>query len=167
MPVAARTALGASTNVRKWYCDIDSSVAPHTVPVWVPVMGVTSFKPSLSPTWKDDSDFDGGGDKSQTATAREWGVEIKVVRKVTAALATAYDPGQEALRLRAEEIGIGNSIPVRWYEMEEDGPRVEAYSGNAGVEWSPDGGALDDLDAVSVKLVGQGKRTAITHPDGV
>jgi hypothetical protein len=166
MPVPARTALGAATTVRKFWLDVDTSAVPHTTPTWVPIMGVTDFKPSLSPKWQDDSDFDGGGDKSSTATAREWGVELKVVRKVTAASATAYDPGQEVLRLRAEELGVGNSIPVRFYEMEEDGPRVEAYSGNVGVEWSPDGGNMEGLDTVSVKLVGQGKRSAITHPDG-
>lgn len=164
MALPTRNALGSSTTLRKWYCDVDTSAVPHTIPVWVPIMGVTSFKPSLNPTWKDDSDFDGGGDKSSTATAREWGVEMKVVRKVTAALSTAYDPGQEVLRLRAESVGVANSIPVRWYEMEAGGPTVEAYSGNAGVEWSPEGGSLDDLDAVSIKLLGQGKRTAIVHP---
>ena len=164
MVLPVRTALGASTNVRKWFVDVDTSAVPHTVPIWVPIMGVTNFKPSLSPTWKDDSDFDGGGDKSSTATAREWGCDFKVVRKVTIASATSYDPGQEALRLRAELLGVSNSIPVRFYEMEPAGPRVEAYSGNAGVEWSPDGGSMDDLDTVSVKFLGQGKRAAITHP---
>ena len=44
---------------------------------------------------------------------------------------------------------------------------MEAYQGTAGVEWSPDGGAMSDTDGVSIKLIGQGRRTIITHPDTV
>ena len=162
--VPEREPLGASTLNRKWYLDIDTSATPGT-PTWVGVFGITEFKPIQSPSLEDDSDFDGGGWKSSTVTAQEWGAEVKVSRKVTAASATAYDPGQEALRLAALEMGVGNSVHIRYYEMTPDGPRVEAYEGQAAVSWEPDGGGMDALDTVSVKLTGQGKRTAITHPD--
>jgi hypothetical protein len=33
------------------------------------------------------------------------------------------------------------------------------------VTWSPEGGAMDDLDMVEVELTGQGKLEQITHPD--
>lgn len=165
MPASTRVPLGASTTVRKWYLDVNTGTT--AAPVWTGVFGVTDFKHSLSPTWKDTSDFDSGGDKSSTATAREWSIECKVVRKSTTADPTAYDPGQEALRAKAELLGLGNSIEVRYYEMESGGPRVEAYFGTVGVEWSPEGGAMEDIDGVSVKLMGQGARTAITHPDTV
>ena len=165
MPATTKVQLGAATTVRKWYLDIN--VGTTAAPTWVGVFGVTNFKPNLAPTWKDTSDFDSEGDMSSTATARAWGADLKVERKSTASDPTTYDPGQEALRLRAEELGLLNSIGVRFYEMEPGGPRVEAYQGTAGVEWSPDGGAMSDTDAVSVKLIGQGRRTIITHPDTV
>jgi hypothetical protein len=162
MPATTKVQLGAATTVRKWYVDVNTGTT--AAPVWTGVFGMTDFKPSLSPTWKDTSDFDSGGDKSSTATAREWGVEFKVQRKSNASDPTTYDPGQEALRLRAENIGLTNSIEIRWYEMESGGPRVESYQGTVGVEWAPDGGAMEDTDGVSVKLMGQGHRTITTHP---
>lgn len=165
MPAVTRTPLGAATNVRKWYLDVNTGTVAS--PNWVGVFGVTDFKPNLSPTWKESSDFDSGGNKAQSATAREWGVEFKVLRKSDSSVATIYDPGQEALRARAEILGTGNDIQIRYYEMESGGPRVEAYQGIVGVEWSPDGGPMDELDSVSVKLMGQGARTPITHPDTV
>jgi hypothetical protein len=162
MPATTRVPLGAATTVRKW--QIDVNVGTTAAPSWTGVFGVTSFKPNLSPTWKDTSDFDSGGDMSSTATARAWGVELKVERKTNASDPTTYDPGQEVLRLLAENLGVTNSVQVRWYEMEPGGPRVEAYTGTVGVEWSPDGGDMSTTDGVSIKLVGQGRRTIITHP---
>ena len=162
MPATTKVQLGAATTVRKWYLDVNTGTT--AAPIWTGVFGMTDFKPSLTPTWKDTSDFDSGGDMSSTATARQWGVEFKVMRKSNASDPTTYDPGQEALRLLAENIGLSNSVQVRWYEMEPGGPRVESYQGTVGVEWSPDGGAMDATDAVSVKLMGQGTRTKPTHP---
>ena len=165
MPSIARTPLGAATNVRKWYLDVNTGTVAS--PNWVGVFGVTDFKPNLAPVWKESSDFDSSGNKAQSATAREWGVEFKLLRKSNSSVPTIYDPGQEALRARAEILGTGNDIQIRYYEMESGGPRVEAYQGIVGVEWAPEGGAMDELDSVSVKLMGQGARTAITHPDTV
>lgn len=154
--------LGASTTNRKWYLDVDSSTT--STPTWVGVFGITEFQDALEPTLQEDSDFDSDGYKSQTKTASAWSLTTKVARKVTTALATAYDPGQEILRLAANENGVANSVHIRWYEMEPGGPRVEAYQGKAAVSWSPDGGGMDALSTVSVTLTGQGKRNAITHP---
>ena len=164
-PVTARTPLGAATTVRKWF--LDANVGTTSAPEWTGVFGITNFKPNLAPTWKDTSDFDSQGDMSSTATARAWGCDVKVERKTQDSDPTTYDPGQEALRARAEELGLLNSIEIRYYEMEPGGPRVEAYQGTVGVEWSPDGGAMSDTDGVSIKLIGQGRRTIITHPDTV
>lgn len=163
MPVPARTPLGASTTNRKWYLDVNTGST--AIPTWVAVHGLTEFQPSYEVTLQDDSDFDSEGHKSQTATAGAWSVTGKLARKVTAASATAYDAGQEALRLAGAEFGAANSVEVRFYEMEPDGPRVEAYQGSCAVSWNPDGGAMDGLSTVSFTLTGQGRRTAITHPD--
>jgi hypothetical protein len=165
MPSVAKVQLGAATTVRKWYLDVNTGTV--AAPVWTGVFGITKFQPSLKPTWTDTSDFDSSGDMSSTATARSWGVVFGINRKGQASNALAYDPGQEALRLLAENVGVANSVQIRWYEMEPGGPRIEAYQGMVGVEWSPDGGPMSAVDAVTVTLTGQGKRTIITHPDTV
>lgn len=163
MPATTKVPLGASTTVRKWYLDVNSNT--FASPTWVGVFGMTEFKPAIEPTLQDDSDMDGGGYKSQTKTAESWSCEFKVKRAVTAALSTAYDPGQEILRLKAiGQFGPANQVDIRYYEMEPSGPRIEAYRGFAAVSWSPDGGQMDALDMVSVVLTGQGKLSPITHP---
>jgi len=163
MAATTKTPLGASTLVRKWYLDVNAGT--HAAPTWTAVNGMTDFKPVVEHTLQDDADFDSEGYKSSTATAVAWSLETKLARKVTVADPQAYDAGQEILREASDELGPSNTVEVRWYEMEEDGPREEAYQGYAAVSWSPDGGAMDALETVSVKLTGQGKRTAITHPD--
>lgn len=163
MPATTKVPLGASTTVRKWYLDVNSNT--FASPTWVGVFGMTEFKPAVEPTLQDDSDMDGGGYKSQTKTAEAWSCEMKLKRAVTAALATAYDPGQEFLRLKSiGQFGPANQVDIRYYEMEPSGPRIEAYRGFAAVTWSPDGGQMDALDMVSAVLTGQGKLSPITHP---
>lgn len=158
----SKVPLGASTTNRKWYLDVD--IASTSTPEWIGVFGIQEFKQSVDGTLQDDSDFDGEGWKSQTTTANAFAIETKVKRAVTAALATAYDPGQEKLRAASALTGIGNRVHVRWYEMEPNGPRVEAYEGYVTVSWSDDGGGMDALSTVTVTLTGQGKRLSITHP---
>jgi len=157
----AKVPLGATTTNRKWYIDVNTGTVSDE---WTGIFGVTEFKDALEGSLQDDSDFDNEGWKSETNTANKFGIEMKVKRAVQAALATAYDPGQEVLRACAEETGIANSVEVRWYEMEPGGPRIEAYKGFVAVSWSPDGGGMDALSTVTVKLAGQGKRTSIVHP---
>ena len=163
MAVTTKVPLGAPTLNRKWCIDVNTSTTETAT--WTGVFGVSEFKLLNTPTFQDSSDFDGEGWKGQNATAMEWGAEFKVFRKVTAADATAYDPGQEALRLAGSSMGLDNTVEVRIYEDNgADGPTSEAYQGFVGVGWEPDGGGMDANDVVSVKLYGQGKRTSITHP---
>ena len=163
MTATTKVPLGASTTVRKWYLDVNTGTVD--APVWTGVFGITNFQPALTPGLQDDSDFDSQGYGSQTATKLDWSLTATVSRKSQADAPTAYDPGQEALRLIANNLGVDNRIQVRWYEMEPGGPRVEAYSGFGVVTWSPQGGAMDALDTVQVVINGQGQRTAIAHPD--
>ena len=155
--------LGATTTNRKWYLDVDASATAE--PSWIGVFGITEFKPGIEGSLQDDSDFDGEGWKSQTNTANAWANEGKVKRGVKKGVTPpVYDAGQEKLRLAAAETGVANSVHVRWYEMEPNGPRVEAYEGYAAVTWSEDGGNMEALSIVSFTLTGQGKRIPITHP---
>lgn len=167
MTVSARTPLGASTNQRKYYLDVDTT-PDATDPTWVGVFGITELQFAIDPTLQDDSDYDSGGYKSQTKTAEAWSVTGKVARKVQVDDLTAYDPGQEYLRAKGiGTMGVANSVHIRIYEMEPNGPREEAYEGNAAVSWAPDGGPMDALSLVSFTLSGQGQLEEIAHPGEV
>lgn len=163
MAATTKTPLGASTTNRKWYVDIDNSATE--TPAWIALAGITELTPGVEGSLQDDSDFDGEGWGSQVNTLNAWTLEGKVRRGVMpGATPPVYDPAQEILRLAAAETGLANVVHVRWYEMEPDGPRVEAYEGYAAVTWSEDGGGVDAISIVSFTLTGRGKRAAITHP---
>lgn len=162
MTATTKVPLGASTTNRKWFVDV---YATPEAPTPIGVFGIQEFKDNVEGTLQDDSDFDGNGWKSETVTANKGTLEFKVGRKTLASDATAYDPGQEVLRLASRKTGVGNRVKTRYYEMEPDGPRVEAYEGFAAVSWTPDGGGMDATSTVSVVLTFQGEPEAITHPD--
>ena len=161
-PVPARVQLGPATLVRDWWLDVNTGTTAE--PVWIGVFGMEAFKITQNTTWKDTSDMDSGGFKSSTGTALEWGLEIKVSDKLQSG-AAAYDPGQEALRACAGSFGLAGNIEIRYYK--QDTPKSKAFQGIVGVEYTHDGGAMDDVDKNSFKLIGQGLRNAITHPDTV
>ena len=159
------TPLGGETLNRKWRLDINTGT--FGAPTWSPVAGITDLKPVFTPTLQDDSDFDGGGAKSKVATAYEWGLDLKVARKVRVSDAATYDVAQEAIRAAAALLGLGNVIDVRFFEYTSAaGPKVEAYRGYVVASWGEDGGAMDALDTVTISLDGRGARSAIAHPDG-
>ncbi len=159
-----RTALAATTINRKWFLDVNTN--SYAVPTWTPVNGIMEFMGAKEVTLQDDSDMDGVGWKSSTATALAWSLEFKVKRAPTVAVGTAYDTGQEALRTYSDLEGTANKADVRFFEVTASGPIAEAYRGYCVVSWSPDGGGMDATDTVTVTLTGIGARTAITHPDG-
>lgn len=160
--VTTKVPLGPTTLNRKWYLDVNTGT--FATPIWTGVFGVTDFKPINNGDLQDDSDFDGGGYKSQVQTAIEWGIELKVKRAVTTASPTAYDPGQEVLRLASLGFGTGNSVDIRYYEVTAAGPIAEAYRGKVAVTFEQDGGDMAALATATIKLAGQGTRSAITHP---
>ncbi|MGV8846372.1 phage tail tube protein [Tessaracoccus sp.] len=157
----ARVALGATTLNRKWFLDVNTGT--DAVPVWVGVFGIQDFKPTTDNSEGDTSDFTSGW-KGTQKTALGWANEVKLKRASTAASATAYDPGQEALRTKGGQLGVAGRVSCRWYEMDPGGPRVEAYQGWGSVEWSDDGGGMDALSTVTCKIVGDGARNSVTHP---
>lgn len=163
MATPTRVPLGASTLNRKYQIDVNTGTVAS--PTWVGVFGIMDFVPNLDPNLVDDSDFDSGGYKSSTVTALAHSEVFTVARKTQATSPTAYDPGQEFLRLASLTQGISNSVNYRFYEMTPGGPRTEAYSAQAAVTWSPKGGDMASDDQVGVTLTGQGARTAIAHPD--
>jgi hypothetical protein len=163
MAAPARTPLGEATLTRKWWLDINTGT--YAAPTWTPVSGISNFVPKLEPTLQEDSDYDSAGYKSQAKTALAWSAEFTLNRKVTDALSTVYDPGQEALRTAGGVFGASGIVDIRWYEVSTGGPITEAFRGFGEVSWSEDGGAMDALDTVSVVVTGRGARAVITHPD--
>ncbi len=162
--VPARVQLGASTVNRKWYLDVNTALGGAAA-TWTPVGGMTDFKPGRDANKEDSSDFDSGGFMSKTKTGEAWSVVLKVARKVRRATPTAYDPGQEFLRAKGQgKMGVANSCEIRFYEMEEGGPRVEAFQGLCSVDYSDDGGGMTALSTASITLDGQGALVAIAHP---
>jgi hypothetical protein len=169
MAAPPRVQLGTDQLARDWWVDVNTgSVA---TPNWVPVNGWQELKPTFNPTTQDSSDYDSSGYKDSAVTAIEWGLTGKLGRKSVALTPTAYDPGQEVLRLAALQQGQGNRVQIRFYETPGGiggsgaNPRIEAYSGFVNVQWEPDGGGMEALNTVSVTLGGKGQRTAITHPE--
>ncbi len=163
MTAIARAKLGATALNRKWFLDVDQSTT--STPDWVGVFGLQEFKPGVETTTQDSSDFSSGW-KGNQSTAAGWKLEGKVKRATESATATtSYDPGQEVLRAAAVKMGIAGLVHVRWYEMEPNGPRVEAYEGWGTVSWSDDGGNMEALSTVSFTINGDGERSEITHPD--
>jgi hypothetical protein len=166
MPATTHTPLGATTNTRKWYVDVDMNDGVGTAS-WMPILGVENlvFNPDNAHL-EDDSDYDSAGFQSQTKSAAAWNATLTLARKTQAASLTTYDPGQEKLRTKSiGQFGPANTVTVRIYEMQPGGPRVEAYTGKAAVSWQPQGGAMTALDTVQVTLTGQGALASITHPD--
>jgi hypothetical protein len=164
MPATTKAPLGATTTNRKWYLDVNTGTT--AAPTWVGVFGITNLQPKVEGSLQDDSDFDGGGWKSQTNSANAWSIEGKVKRGIELDSDPAvYDTGQEVLRLAAAATGVDNTVDVRWYEMEPNAPRVESYRGFAAVGWTEDGGGMDALSFASFTLTGQGERQTPTHPD--
>lgn len=161
--IPERSQLGASTTNRKYYLDVVDPDASGSEDIWIGVFGLQEGKPRPSEaTTQDDSDFDGEGYKSQAVTALTWGFDGKVLRKIDGTDSTAYDPGQEVLRKVAAK--IGGRVKFRYYEMEPDGPRVEAMTGWGTVTWAPDGGNMESLDSVAFTITGRGKPTSTVHP---
>ena len=163
MPYTPTVPLGAATLNKKW--NVEVNIGTTEAPNWVRLRALQEFKDLLTPTTEDTSDFDAEGWKSSTVTALEWGIEGKVFRKVRGDSSAAYDQAQEKLRLAAAQVGLGNTVEVRFFEYSsESGPTTEAYQGVAGVTWEPEGGDMTKTSIVAVKLMGQGPRTDITNP---
>jgi hypothetical protein len=155
-----RTPLGGSTLNRKWYLDVSNNAGV----TWVPVMGMTEFQPGTEPTMQDDSDFDSEGYRSSTKTAQAWSCTGTVRRGVVPGTTPVYDPGQEMIRTAADEMGVANVLTVRFYEMEDGGPRILAYRGEVATDWTDNGGDMAANSTAGFTLTGRGRRTAIAHP---
>ena len=166
MPVTTATPLASTTSNRKWRCDVAPIPLAAAEPAWVRLRGITEIKVNPgTASLTDTSDFEGEGYTQSEAFSAGWGGEGKVRRATETSAPDVYDPAQEIVREAGQGLGTGNRIMVRFYEMEEDGPRVEAVTGYANATWSDDGGAVTAASMASFTLVGAGKPTSRVHPD--
>ena len=165
MTATARVELGDASLVKDWYLDVNTGT--HASPTWTPVSGIMKFKPETPAVFKDSTTFDGGGWQSEQKTAGSWKLSFSVKRAPTTADLTAYDPGQEVLRVASRLFGGSNRVEIRWYEVNGSGfPVTEAWQGYASVEWTEANEAPDDIRVVDVSLRGQGAPTAVSPNPG-
>jgi len=167
MPATVRQELGEPTHAKKWYWDANDADAGGTYenPVWIAVNGISSFTPVVTAVKKNNSSYANEGWGSEPVSKRNWGIEATLWRNVDPDDPEEYDRGQEILREASDKFGIGARVDVRYYEMEDGGPRKEAYRGYIEVDWKPTGGTDEDWDSVNVTCGGHGKRNAIDHPE--
>ena len=142
---------------RKWRCEVDTSTTDS--PTWVQVRGVTGFTPGVAATTQSTDDYDSDGWGSDEKTMLKWSLGVDLIRK--GADEATPDPGQEALRGKADKFGADGTAHVRWYDR-SGGP--EAFEGYANVSWEPKGGATSDVESVTVNLTGKGARIEIDNP---
>lgn len=167
MPVTTATALASTTSNRKWRCDVAVIPEGAAEPEWFRLRGLTELKANLGTvTLTDTSDFEGEGYTQSEGFSAGWGGEGKCRRATETSAPDTYDPAQEIVRAAGQSLD-SNRIMTRVYEMEENGPRVEAATGYANATWSDDGGAVTAASMASFTLVGAGKPTSRVHPETV
>lgn len=142
---------------RKWRLEINTS--GNATPSWTQVRGVTNFTPALAATTQATDDYDSDGWGGDEKTMLKWSLAVALLRKGVDE--STPDPGQEALRAKADQFGTAGTAHVRWYDRNGS---TEAYEGFANVSWEPGGGGAGDLESVTVNLTGKGARTEITNP---
>lgn len=138
-----------------WRLDVD--LAATETPEWAQVRATQNFVPGINSTVQDSSDYDAEGWGSDAVTLRKAQPTATLLRKENPSTGT-YDPGQEKLRQCSEDLELAH---IRWYERKAGG---QAWEGYALVQWAPQGGGVEGLQAVNVTLLVQGKPEKIANP---
>jgi len=162
MTVTPRTEPGSPTYAKKWWWDVN--IGTHEAPDWLEIGSFNNFNMEINPTTKDNSTYQSGKWGSDVTTKLKYALNAKFIRNTLPTDPSAYDPGQEVMREYGFLTGPAGRVETRWYEMDDEGPREEAYQGYQTVQWKPDPGADDDLSTVSVVCPGQGTPEPIAHP---
>ncbi|WP_291280010.1 hypothetical protein [Galactobacter sp.] len=145
----------ASKLARRFAVEVKPSGAEDTA--WVRVKGINSLTPNLEQNFEDSTDFDNDGWTSSEKTSQGWSLALGLIEKV-GQTDRIQDPGQRILEQTQDKFGGEGFVDVRWGEREGD----VAYTGNAAVQWEPQGGGVTDLSSVNVTLTGNGKRLPLS-----
>lgn len=143
---------------RRFKVDIDVAW-PSGPEDWQPLLGITDFKPVVTPTLQDASDYDNEGWVGQEKTQQAWVNTMTYLRKKNGT--GAFPAAQEYLRAAEDQFGDEARAHTRWYDR--DGGD-EAYEGVGIVGLERANSGVTDLDAVSATITGDGARTPIANP---
>lgn len=124
---------------------------------WVPIAGLNNFTATEATTTADNSDFNSGLYGSDVPTQKKTTVTATVLRRHDG---TAYDAGQEAVRIAAETSDL---MRVRWYDSSFTGG--ESKQADAYPQWAPQGGNQTTIQMVNLTFNVQGKPETFYHPD--
>lgn len=142
---------------------IDVNTGTEATPVWTQVKGLNDFTYKNEPKIETSSEYEDEGAEGAQKVGYKWSLELVVERVLSSA--GAYDPGQEAIRLRDLKVGAEALVHVRWYER-QGGTGTEAYEGYAIPQWEMDGTGDTDIAAAKVTFTGDGLVVPITNPVG-
>lgn len=154
-----------STLARKWTLEVNTNGAPANfgVPTWTTVKGLYDFTTdNIIPKLEDDNVYEDAGWTGKTKVSLNWTLTAKLMRRTVPTDVTSYDPGQEKLRALGRAFGPAAVGDFRWYDR--DGS-AEAFRGWGNCNWSNDGGAVTDLEKVTIVIDGKGPNSIITNPN--
>ncbi len=126
---------------------------------WINVGGVTDLNPQISNTTQSADDYDTNGWAAIEKTAQSFVVTIRALRKT--APGGIFDAGQEIVRAAQLQFGDAARVYVRWFDRNGGS---EAFQGRAVVQYAPAQTGVDDLDAVTITLTGDGMLATIANP---
>jgi hypothetical protein len=153
--MADNTTALASKLARRYAVEVKPTGSDDTA--WVRVKGINSLTPGLDQNFEDSTDFDNDGWTSSEKTSQGWNLALGLIEKVGQA-DKKQDPGQLILENTQDKFGGEGFVDVRWGERDGE----IAYTGNAAVQWEPQGGGVTDLSSVNVTLTGNGARKKLT-----
>ncbi|WP_131104025.1 phage tail tube protein [Ornithinimicrobium sufpigmenti] len=122
----------------------------------IPVAGLNSFARTRPTTTADNSDFNSGFYGSDVPVQAKITVTATVLRRNDG---SAYDAGQEALRIASEQSDL-----IEVYYWDTAFPEAESYEAEAYVQWAPQGGVGTALQAVNITLNVQGADREVANP---
>jgi hypothetical protein len=155
----ASAAFGTAS-ARDWALRVNTGT--EATPVWVFVNGLSKITATTDQTFKDDSDLNAAGFKSELATGTGFVLNLEGLRKGTlAAGVLTPDPGQEFLRAKGLLTGYANICSIQWWRTDD---LPESYTGSVAVDYTEGGGGPTDLQDFKCVLKGRGASTVLVKP---
>lgn len=150
---------------RRFRLDIDTATYPAVS--YQQLLGVQEAKLIEELRKTPDETYDDNGAMRQAVTGYSWRIELKIKYSKNPA-GTSRDTIQAFIRskhkaLRSSDTTDGE-FGVRWYDR--SGLGGDDHEGRVFVDWTPDGGASEAQDIITLVLNGQGELASISNPLG-